>query len=143
MKQTIQHWFAAILFVTTAGGALLTVATPQTSLAACDTRIITIPAWYNGLTDGNCDLKNPNDPSVGGLSNFIWRIGLNVVEMILQIVGYITVGFIIYGGFKYMTSTGSPDGIAKARKTITNAIVGLVISIFSVAIVNVLAGAIQ
>lgn len=141
MKRTIQHWFAAILFVTAAGGALLTVATPQVTAAACDTRILTIPAWYNGLTDGSCNLQNPN--SVGGISNFIWRIALNIVEMILQIVGYITVGFIIFGGYKYMISTGSPDGMVKARKTITNAVIGLLISIFSVAIVNLVAGAIK
>lgn len=141
MKRTIRHWLAAMLFVTTTGGAALTIATPQTSLAACDTRILTIPAWYNGLTDGNCNLKNPNE--AGGLSDYIWTIALNIVEMILQIIGYITVGFIIYGGFKYMTSAGSPDGMVKARKTITNAIIGLVISIFSVAIVNLIAGAIR
>lgn len=141
MKRTIRNWLAALLFVTTAGGSLLTIATPHTSLAACDTRVLTIPAWYNGLTDDSCNLLNPNQ--AGGLSDYIWKIALNIVEMILQIVGYITVGFIIYGGFKYMTSTGSPDGMTKARNTITHAVVGLVISIFSVAIVNLIAGAIR
>jgi hypothetical protein len=62
--------------------------------------------------------------------------------MILQLVGYIAVGFIIFGGYKYMISAGSPDGMVKARKTITNAIIGLVISIFSVAIVKIISGAI-
>ena len=63
--------------------------------------------------------------------------------MILQIVAYIAVAFIIVGGFKYITSAGSPDGMVKARKTITNAVVGLLISIFSVAIVNVISGALK
>lgn len=144
MKRLLQHWFAAILFVTTAGGALLAVAVPSTAFAAsaCDGRILTIPAWYNGLADGeNCAMKSPD--AVGGVSNYIWLIALNVVEIILQLVGYIAVGFIIFGGYKYMISAGSPDGMVKARKTITNAVVGLVISIFSVAIVNLVAGAIK
>ena len=142
MKKSIQNWLAAIVFVTTAGGALMTTATPVTAAAACDGRILTIPAWYNGLTTGgNCDLKSPND--VGGIRNYIWLIALNIVEIILQLVGYIAVGFIIFGGYKYMISAGSPDGMAKARKTITNAVVGLLISVMSVAIVNLVSGAIR
>lgn len=135
----------AVVFVIATGGALMTVALPSTTLAAgCDGRLLTLPAWYNGLTvakDGNCELKSPTE--VGGISNYIWLIALNVVEIILQLVGYIAVGFIIFGGYKYMISAGSPDGMVKARKTITNAIVGLVISIASVAIVNLVAGAIK
>jgi hypothetical protein len=142
MKRIIQHWFAAVVFVTTAGGALLTVATPQVSLAACEGRLLTIPAWYNGITDDSCNIKSPPN-TTEGLSRYIWTIALNIVEMILQIVGYIAVGFIIYGGYKYMISAGAADGMVKARKTITNAVVGLLISIFSVVIVNIIAGSIR
>lgn len=145
MKSTIKNWFAAILFVTTLGGGMLTIATPQSASAACppDGKLLTLPPWYRGLTDpSTCGIRNPGQMP-GGISAFIWAIALNIVEMILQIVGYISVAFIIFGGFKYMTSAGSPDGMVKARKTITNAIVGLLISIFSVAIVNLVAGAIK
>ena len=65
---------------------------------------------------------------------------LNVIEFMLQLVGYMAVGFIIAGGFKFLTSTGSPEDIAKSRKTILNAVVGLIISIFSIGIVNVVVG---
>lgn len=145
MKQTIKNWIAALLFVATLGGATVTVAVPQTTFAAgCTETLLTFPAWYKGLLDGNCNVKDPN--TVGGgsnkISNFVWAIGLNIVDMILQLVGYISVGFIIFGGYKYMISAGSPDGMVKARKTITNAVVGLLISIFSVAIVKIIAGAI-
>jgi TRAP-type C4-dicarboxylate transport system permease small subunit len=132
----IRNWIAALLFVASAGGATLTVATPQTAFAAanCDAYLLTFPAWYNGLTDANCNIQGPTD-----LPNFIWKIALNLLEICLQLVGYISVGFIIKGGFKYMTSAGSPDGISKARTTILNAVIGLGISIFSVAIVNLVA----
>lgn len=143
MKRTIRNWLAALLFVTTAGGALTVAATPQMAYANCDGRLLTLPAWYNGLAEvknGTCEMKSPKDI---GLSNYIWAIALNIVDMILQLVGYICVGFIIFGGYKYMISAGSPDGMVKARKTITNAIVGLIISIFSVAIVNLVAGTIK
>ncbi len=145
MKRMIRNWLAAILFVTTAGGALVVTAAPQTSYAVnCEGRLLTFPAWYNGLAEPageTCQMKNP--AAAGGLSKYIWTIGLNIVEMILQLVGYICVGFIIFGGYKYMISAGSPDGMVKARKTITNAIVGLLLSIFSVAIVNLVAGTLR
>ncbi len=135
MIKNVRNWVAALLFVASAGGATLTVATPQTAFAAnCDAHLLTFPAWYNGLTDADCNIQGPSD-----LPNFIWKIALNLLEIGLQLVGYISVGFIIKGGFKYMTSAGSPDGISKARATILNAVIGLGISIFSVAIVNLVA----
>ena len=140
MKRQLRHWLLALLFATTVGGATVGVASPSTSFAAgaCNSGLLTFPAWYDGLTDGSCNVQVPNN----NLSLFVRTIALNIVEMILQLVGYISVGFIIYGGFKYMTSAGASDGIAKAKKTITNAIIGLLISIFAVAIVNLISGAI-
>lgn len=140
MKKTFRNWVMAIIFTASFGGATLTLAAPQPAMAACNTTLLTFPAWYRGVVDDSCNIKSPTDS--GGLPTFIWTIGLNVIEIMLQLVGYIAVGFIIAGGFKYLTSTGSADDIAKAKKTILNAIIGLVISIFSVAIVNIVAGAV-
>lgn len=137
----IKNYFIALLFVAVSAGATVTVALPQTSSAACAQRLLTLPTWYEGVVDGNCQVKSPTGDK--GIQNFIWTIALNIVEMILQLVAYIAVGFIIFGGYKYMISAGSPDGMTKARKTITNAVVGLLISIFSVAMVNVISGALK
>lgn len=135
----IYSWVAAIIITSSMGGALLSVATPQVAGAACNERLLTFPAWYRGLVDGSCNIKSPND--VGGLPAFTSKISLNIIEFMLQLVGYLAVGFIIYGGFKYLTGAGASDDIAKAKRTILNAIIGLVISIFSIGIVNVVAGA--
>ncbi|QQG50861.1 MAG: hypothetical protein HZB75_05080 [Candidatus Saccharibacteria bacterium] len=143
MLNKIRNWTAALLFATTLGGATMAVALPQTTLAAeaCGERLLTFPAWYRGLTDGVCNIKSPQQ--AGGLPTFIWTIVLNVIEMALQIVGYLAVGYIIRGGFKYMTAIGDPGEVAKAKKIIMDAVIGLVLSIFSVAIVNLIAGAIS
>lgn len=125
----------------TLGGATLAVAVPQTTFAACNDRLLTFPAWFKGLTDGECNIKSPQQS--GGLPTFIWTIVLNVIEMALQIVGYLAVGYIIRGGFKYMTAIGDPGEVAKAKKIIMDAVIGLVLSIFSVAIVNLISGAIN
>lgn len=137
----IRNWIAALLFVASFGGATLAVATPQTTFAACNDRLLTFPAWFKGLTDGKCDIKSPTQ--AGGLSTFIWTIVLNVIELGLQLVGYLAVAFIIRGGFKYMTAVGEAGEIEKAKTIIKNAVIGLLISIFSVAIVNFIAGAIN
>lgn len=140
MKRTLRNWLAALVFVATCGGATMAIALPQTSFAACNDRLLTFPAWYHGLTDGACNIKQPGSSSKE-LSTFIWTIVLNIIEILLQLVGYVAVAFIIIGGYKYMTSAGEASGMVQARKTIMNAVVGLVISIFSVAIVNIIAGA--
>ena len=56
-----------------------------------------------------------------------------------MLVGYLSVGYIIYGGFLLMTGRGKPDEIAEGQITIRNAIIGLVISFASVAAVNFIA----
>lgn len=141
MRQTIRNWTMALLFVATAGGATLTLATPQTTYAACNDRLLTFPAWHKGLTDSKCNIKSPTES--GGLPKFIWTIGLNIVELMLQAVGYLAVGYLIRGGFKYMTSVGDPAEVNKAKKIVMDSVIGLVISIFSVGIVNLVAGAIN
>lgn len=140
--KTLRNWIFALFFATTLGGVATGVMMPQTANAACSyPKILTIPPWYNGLLDesNGCNVKSPTD--VAGTRKFIWQVVLNVIEMLLHIVGYVAVAFIIYGGFMYILSTGSSDKTASAKKTITNAIIGLVISLFSVAIVNLIAKA--
>lgn len=101
-------------------------------------RLITFPAWYKGLTtttkSGDCVIQNPD--KVGGLGVFIWTIVANLLEIALQAVAYISVGFILYGGFTYLTVASNAEKVTRARKMIQNAVIGLVISLASVAIVN-------
>lgn len=100
------------------------------------------PSWYRGLVDtstDDCNLKQPGKDGAPQITGYIARIALNVVEMGLYLVGYVSVGFIIYGGFKYITSPSDSSKITGARKTIQNAVIGLVLSILSVAIVKLIA----
>lgn len=146
MLRTIRIWTAALMFAVTAGGSLFAVAAPQTAAAAkCeDTYFLTIPAWYNGLItadkSGNCNISQPGTGEAG-LNQFIWKIVLNITEIMLHLVGYLTAGFIIYGGFRYMLAAGSADGMSKAKTTIVNAVIGLTLSILSIAIVKIVSGA--
>ncbi len=107
--------------------------------ASCNATFLGFPAWYRGIAEGaECEIKSPTE--FGGIGDFIWIIVLNIVELLLRAAGFAAVAYIIYGGYKYMISAGSPDGMVAARKTIMNAVIGLVISIAAVAIVNTIAG---
>ena len=137
MKQILMSVFA-VIFISTAAA----VAVPGTTFAqtACDKKgtIITLKPWYYGLTEevgGKCQIKSPGS-TAAEQQKFTTRIILTVIEDLLQIAAYVTVAFIIMGGFKYMTSSGSPDQAAKAMKTIINAVIGMVVALGSVGLVN-------
>ena len=120
------------------GGIYDTILLPITASAACcSIKYLTLTALYTELLDRSCEINSPD--IVGGLSPFIWKIVSNVIEIALQAVAYISVGFIIYGGYLYMIGAGSADKMVNARKTILNAVIGLVISFFSVVAVNLIA----
>ncbi|HRQ87022.1 MAG TPA: hypothetical protein PLY16_02835, partial [Candidatus Saccharibacteria bacterium] len=63
--------------------------------------------------------------------------------IILQLIAYAAVAFLIVGGFQYMTGGGNPASLQKAKGTIANALIGLVISLASVGIVNLIFGFIK
>jgi hypothetical protein len=122
---------------------------PQATTASCDKRFLTLPTWHRGVVDASADCKvknvveTVNDPSSEiTMTGLVWTIVANIIEMILHLVGYIAVAFIIMGGFRFMTAGGAPENIAKARSTITNAVIGLIISIVSIAVVNFIMAAI-
>ena len=92
------------------------------------------PAWYRGVTkidsNGNCVVEfTGNSDDIGP---FIWKIVLNVIEIALRIIGIVTAGYILYGGFSYLTANGSPDKAAKGLNLIMSASIGLIISIASI-----------
>lgn len=142
MKQIIKNFLFAALFIFFVASPVVAVATPQVSAAAgpttCEPYLFGImPPWYRGLTTGSdCTIVSPEQ--AGGLSSFIWKVVLNVVEIALVAVSIVAVLFIIYGGFLFITGGGNTSQIEKARKSIFNAIIGLVISLGAIAVTNLI-----
>ncbi len=142
MISAFRKVLAVFFVVASIGVASPILSSPVAQAGPCVERLLTFPTWYNGLTEmkgGNCSIKSPG----ADLSGFVWKIVFNIVEIALQLVAYIAVGFVMYGGFQYIISGDSSDGMSKAKTTILNALIGLVIAIFSVAIVNIAGGAIK
>ncbi len=100
-----------------------------------------IPHWYQylqGETDsvtGKCVIKFQLNSWYDA-----WAIAFGIVNILMFIAGFVAVGFVIYGGFQYMTSQGEPDKTAAAKNTITNAIVGLVIVLLAIPIIAFIGG---
>ncbi len=60
----------------------------------------------------------------------------NVLQIVIGLVGILAVVMIIFGGVQYTTSAGDAQKVTKAKNTILYAIIGLVISLLSFAIVT-------
>lgn len=100
----------------------------------CPERILTFPAWYKGiLKPGTCDVE------ITSILDLI-VIPLNFLEILIQAVAYVAVGFIVWGGFKYIKSQGDPGKISEAKSAIINAVTGLAIALLSVGIVEFIQG---
>ena len=65
----------------------------------------------------------------------------DALSIITIISAVAAVFFLIRGGYIYITSTGRPDALEDAKKTIRNALIGLVLVLASNLIVSVLSGA--
>ncbi len=78
-----------------------------------------------------------------GLDNTFAGLLLFLINLALGIVGTLAIAFIIYGGFQYITSRGDEEQASAGKKTLTNAIIGLVIVILSYTIVTVIYSALN
>lgn len=61
----------------------------------------------------------------------------DTLSIILTIAGVAEAFFLIKGGYGYMTSSGRPEKLESAKRTIRNAIAGLVLVIASVVLVSI------
>lgn len=136
MIQKLYLTFATLLVVF---ATVISYAPAAHACAAPD--ILGIPAWYKGLQAADCSVQPPAQDEKGvNLRNFIIKIALNVIQAALVIVGYIAAFFVIKGGFLYIMSQGEPSNIESAKKSIANALIGLIIALLSAAIVNAVGG---
>lgn len=95
------------------------------------------PKWYKYL-DGTT-VNGLCSPRLNGLSD-VYLIVAAIIEVLLRVSALLAVAFIIIGGVEYILSQGEAEKTARARKTITNALIGLFISIFAAATVAFFAG---
>lgn len=59
-----------------------------------------------------------------------------IIRTAMSLLGIIAVLIVLYGGFKWMTSQGSSDGVSEAKQIIGAGVVGLVIILTAYAIAS-------
>lgn len=94
--------------------------------------LFVVHAQFNVPEAGQTGL--PNDTSISGIVT-------RIIQILLAVAGLIAVIFLIVGGFRYITAGGNEETAEAAKKTITNAIIGIVIIILSFVIVRVISNA--
>lgn len=125
MKQLTKKFsavLAAFLFVAVA------LVTPVTTVSAADCD----PS--KGATTGIECAKGEGVP--GSLFSGNDAIFTTVVNILLFIIGAVSVIMLIWGGIRYTTSAGNSSSITAAKNTIMYAIIGLIIAFLAYAIVN-------
>ena len=66
-----------------------------------------------------------------------------VLNLTFVILGSVAVLIMVLAGFRYITSSGKPEELAKAKDTIIYAAVGIIVCIMAVTIVSFVAGLIK
>jgi multisubunit Na+/H+ antiporter MnhB subunit len=99
-------------------------------------------AFAGSITDGGLTggvgAARPDDvpPTIFGDGG----IFTTVVNVLLFIIGALSVIMLIYGGIRYTISGGDSNAVTSAKNTILYAIIGLVVAILAYAIVNFVLG---
>ena len=129
--------FGFILFMS----VMIGVAVPSgVVLADCDAGFAGFVPWHYKLTKDakTCEVKIENEDGIKGA---VAVIASNVAIDLTMAVGYIAVAMIGWGGYLYILSSGDAGKMASAKKTITAAIIGLVISLSASNIAKFISGA--
>jgi hypothetical protein len=101
----------------------------------------TVYAQSSQVGEGACKAQNGtwNDTTKNcdGVENGdLMPIIKTVINIMLFIVGILSVIMIVFGGIRYVTSAGNKTAVDSAKNTIIYSVVGLVVAIVAFALVN-------
>lgn len=100
---------------------------------------------------GTCKNGKPTTPAAGGMASNslttlynpiegqdnLTALVVNIMKGFLGIVAVWAVAFIVIGGFRMVISSGNEEAVLVAKKTITWAVLGLLIAVLSFAIIAI------
>lgn len=138
IRKKLASYFVATVLVFVGVFAVVTTISPVALAAKCENEVSLVPGakpWYSGLCKAGTNDIQISDPGQAAVA-----IGLNILGAILVLAGYVAVGYVIWGGFNYMTAAGDSGKISSAKTMIQNALIGLLIALSAVAIVTFIGG---
>jgi lysylphosphatidylglycerol synthetase-like protein (DUF2156 family) len=62
----------------------------------------------------------------------------NIIQIMVTLAGLVSVAFFVWGGFRYMTSSGNPEALDGAKKTVLYSGVGLAIALGAYVLMNII-----
>ena len=92
------------------------------------------PSLYDGL---NCTAK---EGCTFTSAQDLLTVVVNAIRIVTALAGALAVAVVVLGGIYYVMSAGNPAQIKRAKDTLTNAIIGLLIASLAYTIVSFIAG---
>ena len=81
-------------------------------------------------------LTHPAFADTAGVSN-VESFIKSVITVLAGLAGLVATGFFVVGGFSYITSSGNPEHLDKAKRTIMYSAMGLAITIGAFVLSNI------
>ena len=81
--------------------------------------------WWFSLGSAEAQTATAAAADISGVSNFIRAI----ISAMAGLAGLVATGFFVIGGLSYITSSGNPMALERAKRTILFAAFGLLITI--------------
>lgn len=91
--------------------------------------VVTVPV----LLSGTVFAANGN---VSQIDSFL----RSIIQAIAGLAGLVATGFFVVGGFRYITSSGHPEHLDRAKRTIMFSATGLAITIAAFVLSNIVTG---
>lgn len=96
----------------------------------------TPPAATANTDEVKAGLGQVGGNEAGNNGNALTGIIKNVIDILLFLVGTISVLMIIIGGIRYSTSNGDQAQVTSAKNTVLYSVVGVVVALMAYALVN-------
>ena len=126
MKNLIKKISAAVLVVAISVTGVSTIVSSNASATQ------TKKPEYNLSTGMSAAKTNDQEDTLFGEGG----VFTSIVNILLFLIGFLSVIMLIYGGIQYTLSSGDSGKVTNAKNTILYAVVGLIVAILSYAIVN-------
>lgn len=117
----------------------------------CSKNFLTLKPWFTYLPDPafgkddkghyTCTIENfsllgEQDKDGKTTGSQLPLVVLAIIDDLVRVAGMVAVGFVIYGGVQFVTSQGDPEKAKRARQTVFNALIGVVIAIVAASVVS-------
>lgn len=119
----MKRFFASIVSIMlTIGVGTVVLSTPALALGE------------GGVTRGINDARGDGVPT--NLTNGDSSLVKKIINIMLYFIGILAVVMLIFGGFRYVVSSGNKDAVTSAKNTILYAVIGLLVALFAYAIIQ-------